>query len=218
MMLEDKNAVIFDLDGTIADSMWVWADIDHTFFKQRNMTMPPTLNKEIEGMSFTETAEYFIRIFRLSETVDELKDIWNRIALDKYAYETPLKPGADDFLKYLKEHHIKTGIATSNSRLLLDVFLKERHLEPYIDAVTTSCDVNKGKPEPDVYLKTAEKLQVKPEHCLVFEDIPMGILAGKRAGMRVCAVEDAFSTGMRQEKMELADFYIDDYNELFDAE
>ena len=144
MMLEDKNAVIFDLAGTIADSMWVWADIDHTFFKQRNMTMPPTLNKEIEGMSFTETAEYFIRIFRLSETVDELKDIWNRIALDKFAYETPLKPGADDFLKYLKEHHIKTGIATSNSRLFLDVFLKERHLEPYIDAVTTSCDVNKG--------------------------------------------------------------------------
>lgn len=216
MMLEDKNAVIFDLDGTIADSMWVWADIDHTFFKQRNMTMPPTLNKEIEGMSFTETAEYFIRTFRLSETVDELKDIWNRIALDKYAYETPLKPGADDFLKYLKEHHIKTGIATSNSRLLLDMFLKERHLEPYIDAVTTSCDVNKGKPEPDVYLKTAEKLQVKPEHCLVFEDIPMGILAGKRAGMQVCAMEDNYSIHLTAEKKALADYYITDFRQVLD--
>ena len=209
MMLEDKTAVIFDLDGTIADSMWVWADIDHTFFKQRNMTMPPTLNKEIEGMSFTETAEYFIRTFRLSETVDELKDIWNRIALDKYAYETPLKPGADDFLKYLKEHHIKTGIATSNSRLLLDVFLKERHLEPYIDA-------NKGKPEPDVYLKTAEKLQVKPELCLVFEDIPMGILAGKRAGMQVCAMEDNYSIHLTAEKKALADYYITDFRQVLD--
>ena len=160
MMLENKEAVIFDLDGTITDSMWVWADIDRTFFEQRKIPMPPTLNKEIEGMSFTETAEYFIRTFQLPETVEELKDIWNRIALDKYAHETPLKPGAGEILKYLKEHHIKTGIATSNSRLLLDVFLKERDLEPYIDAVTTSCDVNKGKPEPDVYLKTAEKLQV----------------------------------------------------------
>ena len=178
--------------------------------------MPPTLNKEIEGMSFTETAEYFIRTFRLSETVDELKDIWNRIALDKYAYETPLKPGADDFLKYLKEHHIKTGIATSNSRLLLDVFLKERHLEPYIDAVTTSCDVNKGKPEPDVYLKTAEKLQVKPEHCLVFEDIPTGILAGKRAGMQVCAVEDNYSIHLTAEKKALADYYITDFRQVLD--
>ena len=133
MMLENKEAVIFDLDGTITDSMWVWADIDRTFFEQRKIPMPPTLNKEIEGMSFTETAEYFIRTFQLPETVEELKDIWNRIALDKYAHETPLKPGAGEILKYLKEHHIKTGIATSNSRLLLDVFLKERDLEPYID-------------------------------------------------------------------------------------
>ena len=129
MMLENKEAVIFDLDGTITDSMWVWADIDRTFFEQRKIPMPPTLNKEIEGMSFTETAEYFIRTFQLPETVEELKDIWNRIALDKYAHETPLKPGAGEILKYLKEHHIKTGIATSNSRLLLDVFLKERDLE-----------------------------------------------------------------------------------------
>ena len=83
MMLENKEAVIFDLDGTITDSMWVWADIDRTFFEQRKIPMPPTLNKEIEGMSFTETAEYFIRTFQLPETVEELKDIWNRIALDK---------------------------------------------------------------------------------------------------------------------------------------
>ena len=74
MMLENKEAVIFDLDGTITDSMWVWADIDRTFFEQRKIPMPPTLNKEIEGMSFTETAEYFIRTFQLPETVEELKD------------------------------------------------------------------------------------------------------------------------------------------------
>lgn len=66
MMLENKEAVIFDLDGTITDSMWVWADIDRTFFEQRKIPMPPTLNKEIEGMSFTETAEYFIRTLSAS--------------------------------------------------------------------------------------------------------------------------------------------------------
>ena len=215
-MIEETKAVIFDLDGTLVDSMWMWKDIDIEFLKNYGHDCPPELQKEIEGMSFTETAEYFIRTFQLPETVEELKDIWNRIALDKYAHETPLKPGAGEFLKYLKGHHIKTGIATSNSRLLLDVFLKERDLEPYIDAVTTSCDVNKGKPEPDVYLKTAEKLQVKPEHCLVFEDIPMGILAGKRSGMQVCAIEDDYSIHLTAEKKALADYYITDFRQVLD--
>ena len=215
-MLEGIYAVIFDLDGTLMDSMWMWKDIDIEYLGRYGLCPPEGLDVIIEGMGFTETAEYFIRTFQLPETVEELKDIWNRIALDKYAHETPLKPGAGEILKYLKEHHIKTGIATSNSRLLLDVFLKERNLEPYIDAVTTSCDVNKGKPEPDVYLKTAEKLQVKPEHCLVFEDIPMGILAGKRAGMQVCAIEDDYSIHLTAEKKALADYYITDFRQVLD--
>ena len=106
------------------------------------------------------------------------------------------------------------GIATSNSRLLLDVFLDARNLQGYFDAVTTSCDVCKGKPAPDVYLKTAEKLGVLPEKCFVFEDVPMGILAGKNAGMKVCAVEDEYSAGLRREKKELADYYITDYRQI----
>ncbi len=68
----------------------------------------------------------------------------------------------------------------------------------------------------DVYLKTAEKLQVKPEHCLVFEDIPMGILAGKRAGMQVCAIEDDYSIHLTAEKKALADYYITDFRQVLD--
>ena len=167
-------------------------------------------------MSFTETAQYFIRKYQLSKNVEEVKELWNRIALDKYIHETTLKPGLDEFLQLLKKQHIKIGIATSNSRLLLDAFLDARNLTGCIDAITTSCDVNKGKPEPDVYLKTAEKLAVSPQHCLVFEDIPMGILAGKRAGMTVCAVEDDYSALLRAEKCRLADYYITDYRQVLD--
>ena len=71
-----------------------------------------------------------------------------------------------------------------------------------------------GKPAPDIYLLVAETLGVKPEECLVFEDVPMGILAGKNAGMRVCAVEDTFSASQREEKKELADYYIESYDEI----
>ena len=213
-MLNEIEAVIFDLDGTLADSMWVWTEIDREFFASRQIEMPDTLQKDIEGMGFTETAEYFVRTFQLPETVEELKEIWNRMAMEKYTTEIPMKPGALEFLQYLKEQDIHMGIATSNSRLLLDVFLDARNLQGYFDAVTTSCDVCKGKPAPDVYLKTAEKLGVLPEKCFVFEDVPMGILAGKNAGMKVCAVEDEYSAGLRREKKELADYYITDYRQI----
>lgn len=216
MMIEQKEAVIFDLDGTMTDSMWIWEEIDQDFFRQQGIPMPDNLHDEIEGMSFTETAQYFIRKYQFPQTVEEVKELWNRIALDKYVHETTLKPGLDAFLQLLKEKQIKIGIATSNSRLLLDAFLEARSLTGIIDAITTSCDVNKGKPEPDVYLKTAEKLGVSPEHCLVFEDIPMGILAGKRAGMTVCAVEDDYSAPLRAEKRRLADYYITDYRQVLD--
>ena len=72
----------------------------------------------------------------------------------------------------------------------------------------------KGKPAPDIYLLVAETLGVKPEDCLVFEDVPMGILAGKNAGMKVCAVDDPFSRPQEDKKRELADYYIMDYEDI----
>ena len=215
-MLEKKQAVIFDLDGTITDSMWVWEEIDREFFQSRHIPVPDTFPKDIEGMGFTETAEYFVRSFQIPESVDELKQIWTDMAIQKYREEVPLKPGIREFLDHLQKNQIKIGIATSNSRELLDVFLQARGLELYVDAVTTSCDVKKGKPAPDVYRKTAEKLGIVPSSCLAFEDIPMGILAGKNAGMEVCAVEDAYSAHLREEKKILADYYIEDYRQVIE--
>lgn len=216
MITEQIKAVIFDLDGTMTDSMWIWEEIDQNFFDQQGIPMPENLHEEIEGMSFTETAQYFIHTYHLAKTVDEVKELWNQLAMDKYVHQTTLKPGLHAFLQYLREKQIKTGIATSNSRLLVDAFLDARELRGTIDAITTSCDVNKGKPEPDVYLKTAEKLGIDPEYCLVFEDIPMGILAGKRAGMTVCAVEDDYSASLIADKRKLADYYITDYRQVLD--
>ena len=85
----------------------------------------------------------------------------------------------------------------------------------YFDCIMTSCEVAKGKPAPDIYLAVAGKLGVQPEECLVFEDIPVGILAGKNAGMEVCAIEDDFSMNQIEIKKQLADYYIIDYTEMF---
>ena len=136
------------------------------------------------------------------------------MARDKYCHQVPLKPGAKEFLLYLKEHHIRTGIASSNGIELVHAVLQAQGVDQYLDSVHTCCDVKRGKPNPDIYLLVAEELDVKPEECLVFEDIPMGILAGKRAGMRTCAVEDVFSRDQMNEKRQLADYYIQDYYDV----
>ena len=217
-ILQNFEAVIFDMDGTMVDSMWVWEEIDHDFFRNRGMAFPENLHKEIEGMSFSETAEYFVKTYQMEETVEQVKEIWNQMALEKYRTVTPLKPGVKEFLKILKDHGIKTGIATSNSRLLADTFLQSRNLEGQIDAITTACDVKRGKPSPDVYFTTAEKLQVKPEKCFVFEDVPMGILAGKNAGMTVCGIEDEYSSDLAEEKKKLSDYYITDFSDILTEE
>ena len=217
MKLNRKKAVIFDLDGTLVDSMWMWETIDIEFLGKYGYSCPPELQKTIEGMGFTETAVYFKERFSLPLSIEEIKQIWTEMSIDKYRNEVPLKPGAKEFLTYLKDHGIKTGIATSNGREMVEAVLESLGVREFLQVVTTACEVNAGKPAPDIYLCVAEKLGVKPEDCMVFEDVPAGILAGKRAGMTVYAIEDEFSRKMEVEKRELADGYIRDYFELLGA-
>lgn len=214
MMWKEKKAVIFDLDGTLVDSMWMWRSIDREYLGGFGIALPEDLQKNISGMSFSETAAYFKEIFGIPDSVEDIKKTWNAMAMYKYTHEVPLKTGVLEFLKQLKEHGIRTGIATSNSLELVKAALKSLGVEEYFDEVHTACEVGKGKPAPDIYLLVAECLGAKPEECLVFEDIMEGILAGKNAGMEVCAVEDEFSAGVREEKQRIADYFIMDYTQL----
>lgn len=213
-MLNNIEAVIFDLDGTLVDSMWMWKDIDVAFLSRFNLSCPEDLQKAIEGMSFSETAGYFKDRFSLPMSIDEIKACWTQMSIEKYKNEVPLKPGVREFLDFLKERGLKIGIATSNGRDMVDTVLTALQVEHYFHRVATSCEVAAGKPSPDIYLKVAADLLVDPQNCLVFEDVPAGITAGKRAGMRVCAVEDDFSINIVEEKKSMADFYIKDYREL----
>lgn len=142
---------------------------------------------------------------------------WVEMAFDKYSHEVSLKPGAKHFLKTLKANGIRAGIATSNNRELLKAVLEAHQLTPYFDCCMTSCEAGAGKPAPDIYLKVAEYLDVTPKECLVFEDIPAGIQAGKSAGMRVCAVSDAYAADRIEKICELADYFIEDYSQVLDG-
>ena len=213
-MLNNIKAVLFDLDGTLVESMSMWGDIDVDYLKKFHIPVPEGLQKAIEGLSMYQTAVYFQENFAIEDSLENIMDEWNRMAYEKYTTEIPLKPGVRAFLDVLKSKNIPCGIATSNSRILTEAILKSHQVENYFSVMVTGDEITNGKPNPEVYLEAAKKLDIAPEHCLVFEDIPFGIMAGKRAGMTVCAVEDDYSMNDMEEKIRLADFYIKSYEEL----
>lgn len=215
-MLTNIKACLFDMDGTLVDSMHIWKDIDIAFLGRFGYELPPTLQKEIEGMAFKETAQYFKERFNLPLSIEEIMDQWNEMAFRVYAEEIDYKKGAFAFLKMLKKMGIRTAICTSNSKELVAAVGEHLGFIPYFDTIITSCEVGAGKPAPDIYLEAARRVGVSPKECLVFEDIVMGLTAGKRAGMKLCAVEDPFSADQREEKMAMADYYIEDYLSLLE--
>ena len=214
-MLNDIEAVIFDIDGTLVDSMGVWTDIDDIFLEKYGLTEPEGFHEGMEGKSYSETAQYFLDLFpSLPHTREELEAEWHEMAYEMYTSKLKLKPGAYEFICRLHENGVKLGVATSNNRDLAEGTLRFNGVLEYMNSIWTACEAKAGKPNPAVYLCVAKDLGVKPERCLVFEDVPMGILAGKNAGMKVCAVEDAFSKSQEEKKRALADFYIQDYNDI----
>ncbi len=221
MMLQDKigdkKAFLFDLDGTLVDSMWIWGRIDLEYLGRFHLELPDDLHSHIEGMSFSETARYFKERFSIPDSLDEMKADWNRMAWEKYTREVPLKPGVREFLTHHRKRGVRMAVATSNSRELAEAAIDTHGLKDIFDVIVTGCDVAHGKPFPDVYLEAAARLGVKPSDCLVFEDILAGIQAGRNAGMEVVAVEDAYSRYQAEQKRELADLYIADYRDLLPA-
>jgi HAD superfamily hydrolase (TIGR01509 family) len=206
-MLEGIQAVIFDLDGTLVDSMWMWERIDIDYLKRHKIECPMDLQGKVEGMSFSEVAIYFKDRFSLIDSVEQIKRDWNDMAYNNYLHEVPLKSGRLELLAYLREKGLKLGIATSNSLDLVNAVVDSLGIRFYFDEIHTACEVEKGKPSPDIYLFVAKCLGVAPKHCLVFEDLPPGIIAGKSAGMKTCAVPDEYSAHLEKEKSELADYY-----------
>ena len=213
-MLSDIKGVIFDLDGTIADSMWVWSQIDIDYLRNKGCCMPKNLRNEIEHLSFNQTALYFKEKFNLEDSIENILNDWHSMALNSYSNDVKLKPGVKEFFDYLKSYNIKISLATSNSIPLLEACLKNNDVYDYFDSITTTDEVCTGKNSPDVYLLAAKKLGIDPENCLVFEDILPAVQSAKSAHMKVIAVKDDTCLYSEEDFLKYADKYIYSFLEL----
>ena len=208
------KAAILDLDGTLVDSMWVWEQIDIDFLKSKGYTPPKDLKDDITHLTFRQTAEYFKDRFNLSDSIDEITDTWNNMAYDFYSSKVKLKEGVIPFFNKLKSLNIKIGLATSNSLPLLEATLKNNGIYHLFDAITVTDEVKKSKENPDVYLLCANKLNVSPKNCVVFEDIIAAVNGAKLAGMKVIGIYDKASEDQKEILTQTCDRYILNYNEL----
>lgn len=216
-MLKGKKALLFDLDGTLLDSMGIWSDIDVRYLGRFGIERPDDLERTVEGMSFIETAHYFKERFELKDSIEKILSDWRDMALDEYKDRIPMKPGARNFLHRMHEAGMKMAITTSNAEEMTRLALRRFGVEELFEQIVTTADVAHSKPAPDVYLRASELLGIAPEECLVFEDIPAGIRAGKSAGMQVCAVKDAYSQDQRETILSLADYFVEDYDQVLDG-
>lgn len=207
--LKGVKAAIFDLDGTLFDSLWVWAEIDKRFLSKRGFEVPSRYSKEISAMSFLDTAKFTIRMFGLKETPEQLMTEWSDMARDVYAHEIRLKKGGRAFLDWLIARGVKLAIATSSTSDLYVPALKNNGIYELFSVI---CDTSAlpDKTKPDIFLAAASKLGVTPSECAVFEDVQLSLQSVKTAGFLTVAVRD-IHTGD-----ETADLVIDDFNELLE--
>ena len=213
-MLDNIKGAIFDLDGTLVDSMWVWAQIDIDYLKMKGHSAPPDLKDNIGHLSFSQTAAYFKERFKINDSIDTILTDWHNMAFNHYSNNVKLKAGVREFLKKLKDRKVKIALATSNSVPLLEACLKNNEIYDYFDSITTTDEVSRGKDYPDVYLLAASKINVTPENCLVFEDILPAVKGAKSANMKVIAVKDDDSLDSKELLTKYADKYIESFNEL----
>lgn len=208
----DFKAAIFDLDGTLLDSMDVWKDIDVFFLSKRGLKATPEYVSEMCARTFVDAAEYTVKMFNLPDSAEEVIEEWNSIAIDEYTNKIKLFPYALDYLKKLKSLNIKLGIATSLPEFLYKPCLESNKIYDMFDVHCSTDDVNKGKEFPDLFYHVAKKLDLKPEECIMFDDVLPAIKSAKKAGMTVYGMHDKYSAHHADEIKRIADGYLLDFS------
>ncbi|NMC55802.1 MAG: HAD family phosphatase [Eubacteriaceae bacterium] len=204
------KAVIFDMDGTLLDSMHVWREFRHRVVKRLNIkTVPENLFDILKDMSIEESAEYFSSLSK-NKTKQEVLDIYYEILKDFYANEAELKPNVKEFLQLLSDKNIIMCVATETDMIFAEAALKRNDILKYFDFLICAKEVGKGKKFPDIFLEALKRLCLNKEDVIIFEDSYYAAKTAKDAGFTVYAIHDDYHSNP-QEIIDISDKYSMDY-------
>ena len=209
------RAVIFDLDGVLADSEPRWNEIDAKLLAEHGVTYRGQYHRNVLGVSYRLAVEFYKKTFGLSAPTEEIMRRRGEIATEFFANRIDLFPYAKSVLEALRQMDppLRLGLATSSVSSSARPFLDRHQLTPFFEVIITGEEVERGKPHPDIYLRAADKLSVAADACLVIEDSLSGIAAAKAANMRIAAIPDTRFIAPRDYEKE-ADYVLGSLKEI----
>jgi len=208
------KGAIFDLDGTILDSMPIWDNAAEMYLNSIGIKAEPGLGKIMFAMSMTEGAGFLKDRYHLDMDIDEIITGINRTIEDFYFYQVQLKEGVEQFLKGIKQAGIKMAAATTSDRQVVERALERLNVIRYFDRIFTCTEIGAGKEKPDIYLAAAEFMGTVPENTWVFEDALHAIKTAKSAGFRTVGVYDASSRDNLDEIRKISDIYFEKLDDI----
>lgn len=202
------RGAVFDMDGTLTDSMGGWNDIYAELTSYLNVRLPQGFMMKVNHIPMRERVKVIINEFHLNADENEVYEYWVKRAAWYYEKVFTVKPYMLETLQTLKSFNIKMAIATASDSACAKAFIKSNNLAEYIRSVTGLNEVSRPKSFPDIYLKAAEKLGVQPFECIVFEDALTAIKAAKSGNFKVCGVQDDCSAKDEEEIKNYSDLVL----------
>jgi HAD superfamily hydrolase (TIGR01509 family) len=214
MLTSDYDAIIFDLDGTIADSLSVWVEADKRFVESLGFEYDIGISHGMKTMHFDGACRYLIDLFSLDMSVDRVSAAIYGYVRESYMNDVKLKPFAREFLEAEHKKGVRMCVATSNKKELAEELLKKLGVYGFLEFIITSDEVGTNKEDPSIFLVSARRLGSVPARTLVFEDFAYAVKTASEAGFYTIGVLDDYSSDEFELVKKTADRVIVDFGEL----
>ncbi len=206
------RGAIFDMDGTLTDSMHLWQDIGARYLLSLGLTPPEDLNNTIGVMTMEEVSNLFTESYGIKKTPLEIRNEINLLLEPLYGGDVQPKAGVTELLELLKSRGVKMCVATATDRHLAEIALEKTGLMDYFSEIFTCTMVGAGKEKPTIYEKSLEHLGTEKSATFVFEDALYAVETAKSAGFITVGVYDRFSQWAQERIRDIADIYLPDYS------
>ena len=206
------KGAIFDLDGTLLDSMFIWDTIGEEYLRSLGKEPHEDLKETFMTLTLEEAAEYYRENYGVTLSVQEIVDGVNSMVEQTYRTKVTLKPGIPEYLAWLKEIGVRMCVATVTDRYLVEETLERLGVRHYFSEIFTCAEVGFGKDKPVIYQKALEHLGTEKKGAYVFEDMLFALNTAKTDGFPTVGVYDRHEVH-QDELKELSDYYVLDFTD-----